>query len=125
MAGLDSDKLYDMLARAARENRPVSEREVADAFGVDIGGVKKRFGLLTGNVVLIEGADGKYDCRNVPTIGKRAFDSAGSQGKSNQEYVRHLLSQIELLKKNNDTMRERLLAAQAKLKSLGVDPGTS
>ncbi|HEX4384285.1 MAG TPA: hypothetical protein VH083_15095 [Myxococcales bacterium] len=114
--------MYDFLSKAAKDGRSVSEREVADAFGVDIGGVKKRFGLLTGNVVLLETTDGAYDCKNVTKISKKAFASAGSQGKSNTEYVRQLFAELELGKKNNDTMRERLLRANAKLESVGIDP---
>jgi hypothetical protein len=112
MASLDSDKLHDFLSQGAREGRRVTEQEVATHFRVELGAVKKRFGLLTGNVVLVDLGDGEYDCTNVLRCSTAAFDSAGSQGKGNQEYVRGLLAEIERLKKNNDTMRERLLAAQ-------------
>lgn len=54
--------------------------------------MKKRFGLLTGNVVLLDAGGGEYDCTNVLRCSKAAFDSAGSQG--------------------NYTMREKLLEAQ-------------
>ena len=39
-------------------------------------------------------------------------DAPVDQGKGNQDYVRGLLAEIDRLKKNNDTMREKLLAAQ-------------
>ena len=112
MSTLDSNKLHDYLTQAARDGRTVTEQEVAAHFGVELGAVRKRFGLLTGNVVLIERGKGEYDCSNVLRCSKPAFDSAGSQGKGNQEYVRGLLTEIDRLKKNNDTMRERLLEAQ-------------
>jgi hypothetical protein len=63
-------------------------------------------------VVLLDLGGGKYDCTNVLRCSKAAFDSAGSQCKGNQEYVRGLVAEIDRLKKNNDTMRERLLEAQ-------------
>ena len=113
MSALDSSKLHDFLSQAARDGRHVTEQEVATHFGVELGAVKKRFGLLTGNVILLDAGGGEYDCTNVLRCSKAAFDSAGSQGKGNQEYVRGLLAEIERLKKNNDTMRDRLLAAQA------------
>jgi hypothetical protein len=112
MSALDSNKLHDYLSQSARDGRHVTEQEVAAHFGVEIGAVKKRFGLLTGNVVLLDLGGGEYDCSNVLRCSKAAFDSAGSQGKGNQEYVRGLLAEIDRLKKNNDTMREKLLAAQ-------------
>lgn len=112
MSTLDSNKLHDYLSQAARDGRHVSEQEVASHFGVELGAVKKRFGLLTGNVVLTDLGRGEYDCTNVLRCSKTAFESAGSQGKGNQEYVRGLLAEIDRLKKNNDTMREKLLTAQ-------------
>lgn len=112
MSALDSNKLHDFLSQAARDGRTVTEQEIAAHFGVELGAVKKRFGLLTGNVVLLDRGGGEYDCANVLRCSKAAFDSAGSQGKGNQEYVRGLLAEIDRLKKNNDTMREKLLEAQ-------------
>lgn len=116
MAALDSNKLHDYLCQAARDGRTVTEQEIANHFGVELGAVKKRFGLLTGNVVLIDRGGGQYDCTNVPRCSKTAFDSAGSQGKGNQEYVRSLLAEIDRLKKNNETMRAKLLEAQERKK---------
>jgi hypothetical protein len=112
MTKLDSDKLYDYLSKAARDGRLVTEDKIVSHFGAELGAVKKRFALLTGNCVLIDLGQGTYDCSNVLKVPKSAFQSAGSQGKGNQAYVRSLLAEIERLKKNNDTMRERLLEAQ-------------
>src|SRR5438045_6262159 len=100
MAGLDSDKLYSFLCTKAGRGERVTEKEVAAHFGVDMGAVKKRFGLLAGHCVLEDRGDGDYDCSAVPKISKTAFESAGSQGKGNQEYVRQLLADIERHKKN-------------------------
>ncbi len=116
MGALDSDKLHDYSSQAARDGRHVTGQEVAAHFGVELGGVRKRFGLLTGNVVLVDLGGGEYDSTNVLRCSKAAFESAGSQGKGNIEYVRGLLAEIERLKKNNDTMRQRLLAAEKRKK---------
>lgn len=122
---LDSSRLHDYLCERARNGATVSESEVAAHFGVELGAVRKRFGLLTGAVVLEEtGVHGEYRCDHVLRCTKAAFESAGSQGKGNQEYVRGLLAEISRLAKNNETMRTKLLAAQTHLKKLGVDPAS-
>jgi hypothetical protein len=125
MASLDSDALHDYLSEVARSGRKITEDAVAQHFGVEIGAVRKRFGLLTGNCVLEEtGTRGEYECRNVLGCTKQAFDSAGSQGKTNQAYVRALLAEIARLAKNNDTMRDKILKLNARLlgRSAGCPP---
>jgi hypothetical protein len=124
LADLDSNKLHDFLSAKARKGVPVTEQEVATHFRVELTAVKKCFGLLTGHCVLEEKEQGQYDCSNVLRLSKQAFDSARSQGKGNQEYVRWLFREIEKLNRNNDTMRQRLEAANNKLRDLGIDPKT-
>ena len=122
MASLDSSKLHDFLSDKARSGTLVTEEEVVTKFGVEIGAVRKCLGLLTGNCVLEEKLPGQYDCKNVLRCSKQAFDSARSQGKTNQEYVRSLLREIERLNKNNEVLREKLMSAQKKLRDIGVEP---
>jgi len=125
MTGLDSDKLYNYLVARARRGQPVSEQEVAKDFGVELGGVKKRFSLLAKSLVVEETSEaGMYDCRAVLSCSQTAFESAGSQGKSNTEFVRDLKRKIDTLQSNNETMRQKLLRAQQKLRELGIDPAT-
>jgi hypothetical protein len=120
---LDPDRLHDYLCERARAGATVTESEVSARFGVEVGAVRKRFGLLTGAVVLEEtGVPGEYRCGHVLRCTKAAFESAGSQGKGNQEYVRGLLAEIARLNKNNETLRAKLLAAHGELEKRGVDP---
>ncbi len=98
MEKLKTDDLYEYLRRAAGEGRHITVHEVAQHFGVEVGTVRKRFSLLTGNLVLNEREKGKFDCAGVLRCSKEVFASAGSQGKGNQAYIRGLLREIEGLK---------------------------
>ena len=74
--------------------------------------MKKRFGLLTGHVVLLDVGGGKYDCSNALRCSKAAFRLSRVPGQGQPGVRPRTAGRIERLKKNNDTMRERLLAAQ-------------
>ena len=120
--GLDSSMLYAHLSEKALRREAVNERDVAAHFGVELGAVKKRFGLLTNHRVLEETEPGTYDCSGVLQCSEAAFESAGSQGKKNQAFVRGLYREIELLKANNEMMRTRLLTAEARPVEPGAEP---
>lgn len=121
MAGLDPLALYEYLCVRAREGLPVTERQVVAHFAVQLGTVRKRFGLLAGNLLLEEtGVRGEYDCRAVPRCTPEEFASAGSQGKGNRRYVRGLKAEIERLRSRNEVLEKALAAAKARLREGGV-----
>jgi hypothetical protein len=120
MAGLDPRELYEYLCARAREGLPVTERQVVAHFGVQLGTVRKRFGLLAGNLLLEEtGAKGEYDCSAVPRCTSEEFASAGSQGKGNRHYVRGLKAEIARLRSRNEVLEKELASAKARLREAG------
>lgn len=118
MADLDRAKLHAFLAGKAKSGSKVTLKEVADQFGVTEGAAGKCLSLLTGNRALLETAKNEFDCTRVPSLALIEFESAASQGKLNTAYVDGLWNTIARLKKDNETMRAKLLAAQAHVKEL-------
>lgn len=118
MADLDRPKLYAFLSDRAKKRTTVTLKEVADHFDVTEGAAGKCLSLLTGNRALLETSKNEFDCSRVPSLTPIEFESAASQGKTNTAYVDGLWNTIARLKKDNETMRARLLAAQARLKEL-------
>lgn len=118
MADLDRAKLHKFLSVKAKEGATVTLKEVMDHCGTTEGATGKCLSLLTGNRALIETQKNEFDCSRVPTLTLLEFKSAASQGKTNTAYVDGLWNTIARLKKDNETMRDRLLAAQARVKEL-------
>lgn len=116
MAELDRKRLHAFLSARAKGGETVTLKEVATHCGVSEGAAGKCLSLLTGNRVLIETEKNKFDCARVPSLTLIEFESAASQGKTNTAYVDGLWSTIARLKKDNETMRTRLLAALERLK---------
>ncbi|MBX3156782.1 MAG: hypothetical protein KF773_12320 [Deltaproteobacteria bacterium] len=113
--GLDRDKLHTFFSAKAKDGVTVTYQEVADHFGVDVGGASKAMDILTGHSVLVETSRGVFNCSRVPELSVTAFASAASQGKLNTAFVDGLFAKIDQLRKNNDTMRTKLHEAQAQL----------
>lgn len=118
MAELDRAKLHAFLSAKAKAGTKVTLKEVADHFGVSDGAAGKCLSLLTGNRALLETDKNEFDCTRVPSLTLIEFESAASQGKTNTSYVDGLWNTIARLKKDNETMRAKLLAAQARVKEL-------
>jgi hypothetical protein len=118
MADLDRAELHKFLAARAKNGAKVTLREVMDHFGATEGATAKCLSLLTGNRALIETRKNEFDCSRVPTLTLLEFESAASQGKTNTAYVDGLWHTIARLRRDNETMREKLLAAQARIKEL-------
>lgn len=118
MAELDRAKLHTFLSSKAKSGTKVTLKEVADQFGVSDGAAGKCLSLLTGNRALLETDKNEFDCARVPSLTLIEFESAASQGKTNTAYVDGLWNAIARLKKDNETMRAKLLAAQARVNEL-------
>lgn len=120
MADLDRAKLHAYLSAKAKAGVTVTLKEVADHFGVTDGAAGKCLSILTGSRALIEREKNEFDCARVPALTLDEFESAASQGKTNTAYVDGLWNMIARLKKDNETMRAKLLEAQARVKALEV-----
>ena len=62
----------------------------------------------------------EFDCARIPLLTLHEFASAASQGKNNAAYIDGLWNSIARLKKDNETMRTKLLEAQARVTELEV-----
>jgi hypothetical protein len=121
MSELDREKLYAFLCGKAKMQLPVTRKEVADHFGVSEGAAAKCLSLLTGNRVLLETGSNQFECARVPTLTLIEFESAASQGKTNTAYVDGLWNMIARLKRDNETMRKKLLDALALVEKQSTD----
>jgi hypothetical protein len=115
---LNREKLHAFLCMKAKAGVTVSLKEVADHFGVTDGATGKCLSILTGNRALLEKNTNEFDCTRIPSLTLNEFTSAASQGKNNTAYVDGLWNSIARLKKDNETMRMKLLDAQARIKEL-------
>ncbi|HET6280719.1 MAG TPA: hypothetical protein VFH73_07135 [Polyangia bacterium] len=129
-AKVDRQELFDELKRLAGTNDAFTPVDVALAIGAGEPGVSK---ALLGLAVegYLEKADvGRYRAGPMAEMTQAEFLKAFSRAAKVDSTRQRDLSEISRLKQNNDTMRQRLLAAIAEkehylgvLKKHGIDPG--
>lgn len=129
-AKVDRQELFDELKRLAATNDAFTPVDVALAIGAGEPGVSK---ALLGLAVegYLEKADvGRYRAAPMAEMTQAEFLKAFSRAAKVDSTRQRDLSEIARLKQNNDTMRQRLLAAIAEkdhylgaLKKHGIDPG--
>jgi hypothetical protein len=127
---IDRQDLYDELKRLSATGDGFTPVDVALTIGSSEALVSKAFlGLaIEGMLERLEG--GKYRSTPMVEVGQAEFVKALARASHVDSTRQRDLSEIGRLKQNNDTMRQRLLAAIAErdhylsvLRSHGIDPG--
>ena len=127
---IDRQDLYDELKRFSATGDGFTPVDIALTIGSSEALVSKAFlGLaIEGMLERLEG--GKYRSTPMVEIGQAEFVKALARASHVDSTRQRDLSEIGRLKQNNDTMRQRLLAAIAErdhylsvLRSHGIDPG--
>jgi len=127
---IDRQDLYDELKRFSATGDGFTPVDIALTIGSSEALVSKAFlGLaIEGMLERLDG--GKYRSTPMVEVGQAEFVKALARASHVDSTRQRDLSEIGRLKQNNDTMRQRLLAAIAErdhylsvLRSHGIDPG--
>jgi hypothetical protein len=129
-AKVDRQELYDELKRMAGTGEAFTPVDVALAIGAGEPQVSKALLGLAAEGYLEKAEVGKYRATTVADLSPAEFLKAFARASKVDSTRQRDLSEIGRLKQNNDTMRQRLLAAIAErdhylavLKKHGIDPG--
>src|SRR3954469_9923760 len=129
-AKVDRQELYDELKRMAANNEAFSPVDVSLAIGAGEPQVSKALLGLAAEGYLEKVETGKYKAAGMAELGQAEFLKAFARASRVDSTRQRDLAEITRLKQNNDTMRQRLLAAIAErdhylaaLKKNGIDPG--
>jgi hypothetical protein len=129
-AKVDRQELYDELRRVAGTGEVFTPVDVALAIGAGEPQVSKALLGLAAEGYLEKTDVGKYRASGMADLGQAEFLKAFARASRVDSTRQRDLSEISRLKQNNDTMRQRLLAAIAErdhylaaLKKHGIDPG--
>jgi hypothetical protein len=129
-AKVDRQELFDELKRLATSNDSFTPVDVALSIGAGEPQVSKCLLGLAAEGYLEKVEVGRYRATPMSDMGQAEFLKAFARASKVDSTRQRDLSEIGRLKQNNDTMRQRLLAAIAErdhylaaLKSHGIDPG--
>src|SRR3954463_786697 len=129
-AKVDRQELYDELQRMAANNETFSPVDIALSIGAGEPQVSKALLGLAAEGYLEKAETGKYKAGGMAELGQAEFLKAFARASKVDSTRQRDLSEIGRLKQNNDTMRQRLLAAIAERvlylslrKSGGIAPG--
>jgi hypothetical protein len=129
-AKVDRQELYDELKRLAGTGEAFTPVDVSLAIGAGEPQVSKALLGLAAEGYLEKAEVGKYRATTVADLSQAEFLKAFARASKVDSTRQRDLSEIGRLKQNNDTMRQRLLAAIAErdhylaaLKKHGIDPG--
>lgn len=129
-AKVDRQELFDELKRLATANESFTPVDVALAIGAGEPQVSKALLGLAAEGYLEKVEAGQYRASGMAELGQAEFLKAFARASRVDSTRQRDLSEIARLKQNNDTMRQRLLAAIAErdhylaaLKQHGIDPG--
>jgi len=129
-AKVDRQELFDELKRLAGANDSFTPVDVALAIGAGEPQVSKCLLGLAAEGYLEKVEVGRYRASLMADMGQAEFLKAFARASKVDSTRQRDLSEIGRLKQNNDTMRQRLLAAIAErdhylavLKTHGIDPG--
>src|SRR5215475_8748436 len=129
-AKVDRQELFDELRRLAGTGEAFTPVDVALAIGAGEPQVSKALLGLAAEGYLEKVEVGKYKATPIGALGQAEFLKAFARASKVDSTRQRDLSEIGRLKQNNDTMRQRLLAAIAErdhylavLKTHGIDPG--
>src|SRR5882757_6140355 len=129
-AKVDRQELFDELKRLAGANDSFTPVDVALAIGAGEPQVSKCLLGLAAEGYLEKVEVGRYRATLMADMGQAEFLKAFARASKVDSTRQRDLSEIGRLKQNNDTMRQRLLAAIAErdhylavLKTHGIDPG--
>jgi hypothetical protein len=129
-AKVDRQELFDELKRLAGGNDSFTPVDIALAIGAGEPQVSKCLLGLAAEGYLEKVEVGRYRATPMTDMGQAEFLKAFARASKVDSTRQRDLSEIGRLKQNNDTMRQRLLAAIAErdhylgvLKTHGIDPG--
>jgi len=129
-AKVDRQELFDELKRLATINDSFTPVDIALAIGAGEPQVSKCLLGLAAEGYLEKVEVGRYRATPMADMGQAEFLKAFARASKVDSTRQRDLSEIGRLKQNNDTMRQRLLAAIAErdhylaaLKAHGIDPG--
>ncbi|HEV3031175.1 MAG TPA: hypothetical protein VG319_06005 [Polyangia bacterium] len=129
-AKVDRQELYDELKRLAATAEAFTPVDVSLAIGAGEPQVSKALLGLAAEGYLEKAEVGKYRATTVADLSQAEFLKAFARASKVDSTRQRDLSEIGRLKQNNDTMRQRLLAAIAErdhylaaLKKHGIDAG--
>lgn len=129
-AKVDRQELFDELKRLAAGNDSFTPVDIALAIGAGEPQVSKCLLGLAAEGYLEKVDVGRYRATLMADMGQAEFLKAFARASKVDSTRQRDLSEIGRLKQNNDTMRQRLLAAiserdhyLAVLKTHGIDPG--
>jgi hypothetical protein len=129
-AKVDRQELYDELKRLAASGEAFTPVDVSLAIGAGEPQVSKALLGLAAEGYLDKAEVGKYRATTVADLTPAEFLKAFARASKVDSTRQRDLSEIGRLKQNNDTMRQRLLAAIAErdhylaaLKKHGIDAG--
>jgi len=129
-AKVDRQELYDELKRLAATGEAFTPVDVSLAIGAGEPQVSKALLGLAAEGYLEKAEVGKYRATTVADLSQAEFLKAFARASKVDSTRQRDLSEIGRLKQNNDTMRQRLLAAIAErdhylaaLKKHGIDAG--
>jgi hypothetical protein len=129
-AKVDRQELFDELKRMATSNETFTPVDVALSIGAGEPQVSKALLGLAAEGYLEKVEVGKYKAAGMVELGQAEFLKAFARASRVDSTRQRDLAEIGRLKQNNDTMRQRLLAAIAErdhylaaLKQHGIDPG--
>ena len=129
-AKVDRQELYDELKRMSETLEAFSPVDVSLAIGAGEPQVSKSLLGLAAEGYLEKVEVGKYRATNFGDLGQAEFLKVFARASRSDSTRQRDLSEITRLKQNNDTMRQRLLAAIAErdhylaaLKRHGIDAG--
>ncbi|HVR61797.1 MAG TPA: hypothetical protein VMU50_07840 [Polyangia bacterium] len=130
-AKVDRQELFDELKRLAGTNDGFTPVDVALAIGAGEPAVSKALLGLAAEGYLDKVEVGRYRATPMADMTQAEFLKAFARASKVDSTRQRDLSEIARLKQNNDTMRQRLLAAIAErdhylgvLRTHGIDPGT-
>src|ERR1051325_1898332 len=129
-AKVDRQELYDELKRMAGSNETFTPVDVALSIGAGEPQVSKALLGLAAEGYLDKVEVGRYRATPMADMTQAEFIKAYGRASKVDSTRQRDLSEIGRLKQNNDTMRQRLLAAIAErdhylaaLRKHGIDPG--
>jgi hypothetical protein len=129
-AKVDRQELYDELKRLGATGEAFSPVDVSLAIGAGEPQVSKALLGLAAEGYLEKAEVGKYRATTFGDLSQAEFLKAFARASKVDSTRQRDLSEIGRLKQNNDTMRQRLLAAIAErdhylavLKKHGIEPG--
>ena len=117
-AKVDRQELFDELKRFGAANEPFTPVDVALAIGAGEPQVSKALLGLAAEGYLEKVDVGKYRASGMADLGQAEFLKAFARASRVDSTRQRDLSEIARLKQNNDTMRQRLLAAIAEKRPL-------